>query len=168
LGTGERTLVKSLACSPVPNLRTSRCTIGMSLSLTLYTTTSPTSTSASMFRFQSKSRSPRWNAGSMEPERTTTMGLWESEAMERPFHICEIMHCQYSGFKGENGNAGVERAPPGLPKVIRLTMNAVDRMRAKFSSCAAPCRGFAMTPTIVTFLACKKGDLCARVLLGRM
>lgn len=72
---------------PVPNFLTTRCTIGMSLSLTLYTTTSPTSVSRGHSRFHSSSRSPRWNAGSMDPESTTTMGEGESAIVQRPFHI---------------------------------------------------------------------------------
>jgi hypothetical protein len=38
-------------------------------------------------RFQSTSRSPRWKAGSMLPERTTTIGDGESAMTERPFHV---------------------------------------------------------------------------------
>jgi hypothetical protein len=72
---------------PVPNFLTTRCTIGMSLPLTLYTTISPTLVSSNTFRFHRKSRSPRWKAGSMDPERTTTMGDGESAMTESPFHI---------------------------------------------------------------------------------
>lgn len=72
---------------PSPNFRTILCTIGISFPLTLYTTISPTLVSWKKFRFHKKSKSPRWNAGSMEPERTTTMGDGESAMTERPFHI---------------------------------------------------------------------------------
>lgn len=72
---------------PVPNFLTTRCTIGMSLSRTLYTTTSPTSVGAIRLRFHRMSRSPRWKAGSMEPERTTTIGEGESLIVQSPFHI---------------------------------------------------------------------------------
>lgn len=45
----------------------------MSRSLILKTTTSPTPTfSRALLR---KRMSPRWNAGSIDPERTTTTGL---------------------------------------------------------------------------------------------
>lgn len=52
--------------------------------LTLYTTISPTSVRG--LRFQRNRRSPRWKAGSMLPERTTTMGELDAEATDRPFH----------------------------------------------------------------------------------
>jgi hypothetical protein len=68
---------------PPPNLLTTLCTIGISLPLTLYTTTSPTFVSKPLF--QRNSKSPRWKAGSMEPDRTTTIGEEESVVMERPF-----------------------------------------------------------------------------------
>jgi hypothetical protein len=68
---------------PPPYLLITRCTIGMSLPLTLYTTISPTCVSSPLFH--RNSRSPLWNAGSMDPDRTTTMGDGESEAMEMPF-----------------------------------------------------------------------------------
>lgn len=74
---------------PPPYLLTTRCTIGISLPLTLYTTISPIC--VSMPLFQRKSRSPRWKAGSMEPERTTTMGDGEFETTERPFHIIKAV-----------------------------------------------------------------------------
>lgn len=70
---------------PPPNRLTTLCTIGISLPLTLYTITSPTLTSG--LRFQSSKMSPRWNAGSMLPESTTTMGDGESASTESPFHI---------------------------------------------------------------------------------
>jgi hypothetical protein len=68
---------------PPPNLLTTLCTIGISLPLTLYTTTSPTFVSRPLF--QRNSKSPRWKAGSIDPESTTTMGEEESVVMERPF-----------------------------------------------------------------------------------
>jgi hypothetical protein len=68
---------------PPPYLLTTRCTIGMSLPLTLYTTISPICVSWPLFHKNSKS--PLWNAGSMDPDRTTTMGDGESETMEIPF-----------------------------------------------------------------------------------
>lgn len=87
---------------PPPLVLTTRCTIGISgtFPLTSYTTISPTSATLfstsphdqgiysvgnRLLRFQRNKRSPRWKAGSMLPERTTTMGLWESESMERDF-----------------------------------------------------------------------------------
>lgn len=66
------------------NVRTTRCTIGMSLPRTLYTTISPTSVLG--LRFHRNSRSPRWKAGSIEPDNTTTIGELDAEATERPFH----------------------------------------------------------------------------------
>lgn len=59
----------------------------MSLPFTLYTTISPTLVSAMRLRFQRRSKSPRWNAGSMLPDKTTTIGEGESVMTERPFHI---------------------------------------------------------------------------------
>lgn len=69
---------------PPPNLLITLCTIGISLPLTLYTTISPTCVSCPLFH--KKSKSPRWNAGSMLPDRTTTMGEEEFVKTERPFH----------------------------------------------------------------------------------
>lgn len=57
--------------------------MGMSLPFTLYTTISPIC--VSWPRFQRNSKSPRWKAGSMLPDRTTTMGEGESVTTERPF-----------------------------------------------------------------------------------
>lgn len=68
---------------PPPYLRTTRCTIGISLPLTLYTTISPTCVSSP--RFHKNNRSPLWKAGSMDPESTTTMGEGESATTESPF-----------------------------------------------------------------------------------
>lgn len=68
---------------PPPNLLTTRCTIGMSLPRTLYTTTSPIL--VSMARFHKKSKSPRWKAGSMLPDSTTTIGDGELVATDSPF-----------------------------------------------------------------------------------
>ena len=70
---------------PPPYLRTTRCTIGISLPFTLYTTISPTCVSSP--RFHRNSKSPLWNAGSMDPDSTTTIGDCESDITERPFHI---------------------------------------------------------------------------------
>jgi hypothetical protein len=69
---------------PPPYLRTTRCTIGISLPFTLYTTISPTCVSAP--RFHKNSKSPRWNAGSIDPDSTTTIGDGESATTENPFH----------------------------------------------------------------------------------
>jgi hypothetical protein len=55
----------------------------MSLPLTLYTTISPTCVFCP--RFHKNSRSPLSNAGSMDPDSTTTMGEGESETTEIPF-----------------------------------------------------------------------------------
>ena len=68
---------------PPPNLLTTLCTIGISLPLTLYTTTSPTFVSRPLF--QRNNKSPRWKAGSIDPERTTTIGEEESVVMDKPF-----------------------------------------------------------------------------------
>lgn len=79
----------------------------MSLSLTLYTTTSPTSVSRTSSRFHRNSRSPRWKAGSMEPERTTTMGEGESVRVQRPFHIFGLLAESIGEWMaGEVGDAG--------------------------------------------------------------
>jgi hypothetical protein len=51
--------------------------------LTLYTTISPTCVFCPLFHKNSKS--PLSNAGSMDPDSTTTMGDGESETTERPF-----------------------------------------------------------------------------------
>jgi hypothetical protein len=55
----------------------------MSLPLTLYTTISPTCVFCP--RFHKNSRSPLSNAGSIDPDSTTTMGEGESETTEIPF-----------------------------------------------------------------------------------
>lgn len=75
--------------TPSPNVLVTRCTIGISLPRTLYTTTSPTSARGE--RFHRNSRSPRWNAGSMLPDSTTTMGDDESVATPSPFHIMKAV-----------------------------------------------------------------------------
>src|SRR5580700_4633614 len=76
---------------PLPNFCTTLCTIGMSLPRTLYTTTSPTFVGSKKLRFQRKSKSPRWNAGSIEPESTTTIGEGEPAITESPFHIMKAV-----------------------------------------------------------------------------
>lgn len=68
---------------PPPNLLITLCTMGISLPRTLYTTTSPTC--VSWPRFHRNNKSPLWNAGSILPDRTTTMGEEESATTERPF-----------------------------------------------------------------------------------
>jgi hypothetical protein len=41
--------------------------------------------------FHRKSKSPRWKAGSILPDSTTTIGDGESAAIERPFHIIKAV-----------------------------------------------------------------------------
>lgn len=69
----------------------------------------------------------------MEPLRTTTIGLGESEITERPFHI--FTRRQQEGIQGSRG-------------VVR-TMKAVERISAKLSSCDAAWRGFARLENMV-------------------
>lgn len=69
----------------------------------------------------------------MEPERTTTIGDGESLMTERPFHICdEVSMCLVSD------------------KIRVRTIKAVDRISAKFMSCAAACRGFPRLDNMAT------------------
>ena len=52
-----------------------------------------------MSRFQRKSKSPRWKAGSMLPDRTTTMGEGELVATERPFHSMKAVERMRQKFR---------------------------------------------------------------------
>merc|ERR1711953_1228891 len=61
-------------------------TMGMSLPSTLNTTISPTRISSASYLVR-KSRSPRWKAGSMDPESTTTIGDSEPVTTIKPFQI---------------------------------------------------------------------------------
>lgn len=67
-----------------------RWTIGIEAPGTLYTVMSPTLSGLDGDRVRNK-RSPRLKAGSIEPERTTTIGDSVFVRMERPFHIARAV-----------------------------------------------------------------------------
>lgn len=71
------------------------------------------------------------------------MGDGESAAIERPFHICVFARHLAGSYYIYTKNAAFAYALVlAVTRAIIHTMKAVDRMRAKLSSCAAACRGF--------------------------
>ena len=80
----SKTRLLDIVTHSPPYLLTTLCTMGISFPFTLYTTISPIC--VLWPRFHRKSRSPLWKAGSMLPERTTTIGEGESVTTDRPFH----------------------------------------------------------------------------------
>ena len=70
---------------------------------------SPTSVGYPLFH--RKSRSPRSNAGSIDPDSTTTIGEEESAAIERPFHIMKAVDIMKAKFRScrarERGEEGI-------------------------------------------------------------
>ena len=71
--------------------------------------------------FQRKRRSPRWKAGSIEPLRTTTMGLGLEVITDNPFHIFPKSSDGHSSVLGRN-------------ELEMRTINAVLNIKAKLRS----------------------------------
>jgi hypothetical protein len=104
---------------PPPYLLTTRCTIGISLPLTLYTTISPTC--VSLPRFHKNSRSPLSNAGSMDPDSTTTIGDGESEATESPFQSMKAV--ERTSAKLRTWAASCRGCMPERPSMVAVVVS---------------------------------------------
>jgi hypothetical protein len=108
---------------PPPYLRTTRCTIGISFPLTLYTTISPICVSSPLFHKNSKS--PLWNAGSMDPERTTTIGDGELETTESPFQSMNAV--DNTSAKLRIWAASCRGCIPARPSMVAVVSRIGDR-----------------------------------------